>query len=454
MSNDVPDNVVDKALYRRIKAKVYKEIPQHSAYRSGVLVQRYKAAGGRYRGKKPRGGLTRWFDEEGVDISRTRADGSHPPCGARGGRGASPKCVPRARAAKMSDAQKRAAVRRKRAKGGRGTYARTNPATDVLVDPIFAAMLQGAPARLRGRIEAEADAVRDAIASALAVALDSLLVTDTERPMPMVPTTVAGVLEAPPEPMEFDAIADRVVADLERIAEKRTRPPRGGRVSTRTSLSQWASLFPRLDLGDIKIHGTPIKYRKAISRRDRERLLEALEQYADLGLEIRVREQAPSGMPASIAVSIPWTKRELTEAEVFAPMRDHTYFASGSNHPGEIRGFAAAGQDLGIAEPQCGERCLEALEALAGTGIQVFLDSGAFSEVDQEDEDTGKIKKGKPLTPADWTRILGKYERIARVLGSVLTSSPRIRSSTSARRCGGCRPTEIRSCGSPTWGHG
>ena len=36
----------------------------HSAYRSGQLVQRYKAAGGTYEGSKPKDGLTRWFKED------------------------------------------------------------------------------------------------------------------------------------------------------------------------------------------------------------------------------------------------------------------------------------------------------------------------------------------------------------------------------------------------------
>ena len=34
----------DLKLYEKIKKKVYKEIPLHSAYRSGILVQKYKEA--------------------------------------------------------------------------------------------------------------------------------------------------------------------------------------------------------------------------------------------------------------------------------------------------------------------------------------------------------------------------------------------------------------------------
>ena len=56
----------DPELYERVKARLYAEMPTHSAYRSGQLVQRYKAAGGTYTGPKPKtrdGGLPRWFAE-------------------------------------------------------------------------------------------------------------------------------------------------------------------------------------------------------------------------------------------------------------------------------------------------------------------------------------------------------------------------------------------------------
>ncbi len=54
----------NQKLYDRIKKKVYKENPKHSAYRSGQIVKQYKSAGGTYEGKKPEGGLTRWYKEE------------------------------------------------------------------------------------------------------------------------------------------------------------------------------------------------------------------------------------------------------------------------------------------------------------------------------------------------------------------------------------------------------
>jgi hypothetical protein len=75
-------------------------------------------------GKKPTGGLTGWFKERWVDISRKKKSGGHPPCGAsagsksrRGGKRAYPKCVPASKAASMSSKQKKSAVTRKRKKG-------------------------------------------------------------------------------------------------------------------------------------------------------------------------------------------------------------------------------------------------------------------------------------------------------------------------------------------------
>lgn len=74
--------------------------------------------------EKNSGGLTKWFKEKWVDISRTTKSGSHPPCGAsagkkerKGGKSKYPKCVPAARASSMTKSQKRSAVIRKRKYG-------------------------------------------------------------------------------------------------------------------------------------------------------------------------------------------------------------------------------------------------------------------------------------------------------------------------------------------------
>lgn len=73
MSENTTVNIpTDTKLYNRIKKKVYKKYPTHSAYRSGILVKTYKNKFSKkygkkklpYSGKKTRKkGLTRWFDE-------------------------------------------------------------------------------------------------------------------------------------------------------------------------------------------------------------------------------------------------------------------------------------------------------------------------------------------------------------------------------------------------------
>ena len=70
----MPEPVDDK-LYEQTKQEVYKQIPKHSAYRSGILVQKYKEKfkkkyGNKspYRGKKTdKKGIARWFKEEWVN---------------------------------------------------------------------------------------------------------------------------------------------------------------------------------------------------------------------------------------------------------------------------------------------------------------------------------------------------------------------------------------------------
>jgi hypothetical protein len=139
-------------------------------------------------------------------------------------------------------------------------------------------------------------------------------------------------------------------------------------------------------------------------------------------------------------------------ARMLATPRAPTYFASGSNHPGEIRGFRERGQHVGVAAPECKGACERELALYRGTGLQVFVDSGAFSEVTLNALNTNKRrtsgkKKGtlprpdlpedatwwtfpdkppwtfvvtKPMTEADWNRALSLYERLAALLGPQL----------------------------------
>lgn len=106
-----------------------------SAYASGWVVKTYEAHGGRYAGatKGERTGLTKWFGEEWVDLSRPTADGGYEPCGRKRtdapfDAAHYPKCRPLKEALRMTPDQVADAVRRKRraeaSAPGRGSRAR------------------------------------------------------------------------------------------------------------------------------------------------------------------------------------------------------------------------------------------------------------------------------------------------------------------------------------------
>ena len=122
-----------------------------SAYASGWVVKTYKARGGRYAGatKDQRTGLTKWFGEEWVDLSRPIHDEDgelvgYEPCGRKTAQDASndpaayPKCRPLKEAMRMSPSEVKDAIKRKRAaeakagrggRGGRGARAPVRVAT-------------------------------------------------------------------------------------------------------------------------------------------------------------------------------------------------------------------------------------------------------------------------------------------------------------------------------------
>ena len=76
--------------------------------------------------------LKQWYKDRWVDIGAPKKNGKFQPCGrssAKGSKRKYPKCVPAAKAAKMTKAQRDSAVRRKRAKkqgvGGKPTNVAT-----------------------------------------------------------------------------------------------------------------------------------------------------------------------------------------------------------------------------------------------------------------------------------------------------------------------------------------
>lgn len=107
---------IDASLYARVKREAMRKFDVYpSIVANAWIVREYKKRGGRYGGERAAGGITRWFREDWVDISRPRADGSFPFCARPSqGRAAYPKCVPIDVARAMSASERRAAVARKR----------------------------------------------------------------------------------------------------------------------------------------------------------------------------------------------------------------------------------------------------------------------------------------------------------------------------------------------------
>jgi hypothetical protein len=89
------------------------------------------------------------------------------------------------------------------------------------------------------------------------------------------------------------------------------------------------------------------------------------------------------------------------------------YFASGSNHPGEILALADARVNVGIAVHELRHRTIEALAeaALAWPQLRVFVDSGAFSEVTFP---SGVPTVSRPITAREWRRRLAIYLKLAK----------------------------------------
>jgi len=104
-------------------------------------------------------------------------------------------------------------------------------------------------------------------------------------------------------------------------------------------------------------------------------------------------------------------------------------FASGTNTAATIKGMASVRFDIGVAAPHISRVCKvcrskkggrkkvcehsneSTLLALAGTDVQVFVDSGAFSEVKFNEEKLG-FDVVKPITDAKWNKILDLYKRL------------------------------------------
>ena len=108
-------------------------------YASAVCSGKIKPGGKKKKKKtggliqlKEGGGLRKWVSEKWVDIGAPKKDGKFQPCGRKNAKTSKrkyPKCVPLAKAKRMTAGQRKSAVQRKRAKaqgvGGKPTFVST-----------------------------------------------------------------------------------------------------------------------------------------------------------------------------------------------------------------------------------------------------------------------------------------------------------------------------------------
>lgn len=87
------------------------------------------------------------------------------------------------------------------------------------------------------------------------------------------------------------------------------------------------------------------------------------------------------------------------------------HFASGTNHHGEVRGLALSGLHVGVTVAYL-PRVIEELGLYAGADLQVFVDSGAYSEVAPGEGGEG-LQDVKPLGEAHWQMVMKRYRELA-----------------------------------------
>ena len=98
IKNTVPDNIIDKKLYREIRDKMREDHKKSGkrwgAYSSALLQRYYKNKNGRYKTKKnhkTNKGLSRWFKEQWVNVCKWP---KRSPCGRSDMKSKFPYCRP------------------------------------------------------------------------------------------------------------------------------------------------------------------------------------------------------------------------------------------------------------------------------------------------------------------------------------------------------------------------
>ena len=134
VSGEKPFSKIDKRNINSILGlNITKEGESSSFGIEGTKQGKTKNIGITFSKSFKKGGLKEWFRQNWVDIGSKRKDGSYAKCGrsklAADRKRKYPKCVPAAKAARMTESQRKSAVARKRAKpqgvGGKPTNVST-----------------------------------------------------------------------------------------------------------------------------------------------------------------------------------------------------------------------------------------------------------------------------------------------------------------------------------------
>lgn len=92
------------------------------------------------------------------------------------------------------------------------------------------------------------------------------------------------------------------------------------------------------------------------------------------------------------------------------------HFASGVNHPGEVRGLAMSGRHVGITFGEIRTGLLTELALFAGGLFEVFVDSGAFSEV-TFNKATMRLEIVREITHGGWLERFELYQWAGETFG-------------------------------------
>lgn len=66
----IPDNIVNKKLYKKAKEEANEKYKRAGLYKSAFIQKRYQELGGKYKGEKPESKTELWFSQKWIDMEQ------------------------------------------------------------------------------------------------------------------------------------------------------------------------------------------------------------------------------------------------------------------------------------------------------------------------------------------------------------------------------------------------